>query len=173
MESIYILLGLCLLLVCAFEFINGFHDTANAVAPVIYTNALTARKSVILAAIMNFTGVLVGGITVAMGIIHLLPLETISSQPLAYGVCVVLSLLFTAIIWNLGTWYLGIPASSSHTLIGSILGVSIAIWYLGGDTPSWGKALDAGKSLLLSPLVGFGIAFGAMFILHRLAKQTE
>jgi len=108
---------------------------------------------------MNFTGVLVGGITVAMGIIHLLPLEKISSSPLGYGVCVVLSLLITAIIWNLGTWYLGIPASSSHTLIGSILGVSIAIWYLGGDTPNWHKALDAGKSLLLSPLIGFGIAF--------------
>jgi len=171
--ELYILLGLCLLLVCAFEFINGFHDTANAVAPVIYTNALTARKSVILAAIMNFTGVVVGGITVAMGIIHLLPLETISSQPLAYGVCVVLSLLITAIIWNLGTWYLGIPASSSHTLIGSILGVSIAIWYLGGDTPSWQKALDAGKSLLISPLFGFAIAFGAMFILHKIGKSRE
>jgi inorganic phosphate transporter, PiT family len=140
---------------------------------VIYTNALKAKHSVILAAIMNFTGVLVGGITVAMGIIHLLPLETIASSPLIYGVCVVLSLLITAIIWNLGTWYLGIPASSSHTLIGSILGVSIAIWYLGGDTPSWGKAVDAGKSLLLSPLIGFGIAFSAMYILHRLAKRRE
>lgn len=159
MEIIYISLGLCLLLVCAFEFINGFHDTANAVAPVIYTNAMKPRHSVLLAACMNALGVLIGGITVAMGIIHLLPLETISSSPLGYGVCVVLSLLITAIIWNLGTWYLGIPASSSHTLIGSILGVSIAIWYLGGDLPNWHKALDAGKSLLLSPLVGFGIAF--------------
>lgn len=122
---------------------------------------------------MNALGVLIGGITVAMGIIHLLPLETISSSPLAYGVCVVLSLLITAIIWNLGTWYFGIPASSSHTLIGSILGVSIAIWYLGGDTPSWHKALDAGKSLLLSPLIGFGIAFGLMYILHHIAKRSE
>jgi PiT family inorganic phosphate transporter len=108
-----------------------------------------------------------------MGIIHLLPLETIASSPLIYGVCVVLSLLITAIIWNLGTWYFGIPASSSHTLIGSILGVSIAIWYLGGDAPSWGKAIDSGKSLLLSPLIGFGIAFSAMYILHRLAKKNE
>lgn len=173
MEWLYIALGLCLLLVCAFEFINGFHDTANAVAPVIYTNALKARHSVILAAIMNFTWVVVWGITVAMGIIHLLPLDTIASSPLIYGVCVVLSLLITAIIWNLGTWYFGIPASSSHTLIGSILGVSLAIWYLGGDLPNWHKALDAGKSLLLSPLIGFGIAFWAMYTLHRIGKRHE
>ena len=119
--EIYILLGFCLLLVCAFEFINGFHDTANAVAPVIYTNSLTPKKAVLLAAFFNFLGVILGGIGVAMEIIHLLPLDMIASQPISFGICVVLSLLVSAIIWNFGTWYLGIPASSSHTLIGSIL----------------------------------------------------
>jgi PiT family inorganic phosphate transporter len=119
--EIYILLALCLLLVCAFEFINGFHDTANAVAPVIYTNSLTPKKAVLLAAFFNFLGVSLGGISVAMGIIHLLPLDMIANQPVSFGICVVLSLLLAAIIWNFGTWYLGIPASSSHTLIGSIL----------------------------------------------------
>lgn len=119
--SIYILLGLSLLLVCAFEFINGFHDTANAVAPVIYTKSLSPMRAVLLAAFFNFLGVSLGGIAVAMGIIHLLPLDIIANQPIAFGVSVVLSLLIAAIIWNFGTWYLGIPASSSHTLIGSIL----------------------------------------------------
>jgi phosphate/sulfate permease len=173
--EIYLLLGACLLLVCAFEFINGFHDTANAVAPVIYTNSLSAKKAVLLAAFFNFLWVLLGGISVAMGIIHLLPLDMIANQPVAFGICVVLALLFAAIIWNFGTWYIGLPASSSHTLIGSILGVSLAMYYLDptGVSIPWTKVLDAGKSLLASPVFGFLLAFGAMHVLHLYVKNHD
>jgi phosphate/sulfate permease len=169
--GIFLLLGLCLLLVCAFEFINGFHDTANAVAPVIYTNSLSAKKAVLLAAIFNFLGVVLGGIAVAMGIIHLLPLDIIASEPVAFGICVVLSLLISAIIWNLGTWYLGIPASSSHTLIGSILGVSLAMYYLDARVVlPIGKVTEVFESLLISPFIGFLLAFWFMHILHLYIK---
>jgi PiT family inorganic phosphate transporter len=173
--SLLILLILCLLLVCAFEFINGFHDTANAVAPVIYSNSLTPKKAVILAAIFNFLGVILGGIGVAMGIIHLLPLDLIANQPVGFGVAVVLSLLLAAIVWNFGTWYLGIPASSSHTLIGSILGVSLAMYIIDatGVTIPWTKVIDTFKSLLLSPFIGFLLAFGAMHGLHLWVKNKE
>lgn len=173
--EVYILLGFCLLLVCAFEFINGFHDTANAVAPVIYTNSLSPKRAVLLAAFFNFLGVSLGGISVAMGIIHLLPLDMIASQGVAFGICVVLSLLIGAIIWNFGTWYLGIPASSSHTLIGSILWVSLVMYYLDPATVTipWTKVIDAGKSLLVSPIVGFMLAFGAMHILHLYIKTND
>ncbi len=173
--ELYILLGLCLLLVCAFEFINGFHDTANAVAPVIYTNSLTPKKAVLLAAIFNFLGVILGGIGVAMGIIHLLPLDMIASQPISFGICVVLALLVSAIIWNFGTWYLGIPASSSHTLIGSILGVSLVMYWIDPAwvTIPWAKVLDAGKSLLASPIIGFILAFWLLHVLHLYIKSKD
>ncbi len=172
--SIYILLGLSLLLVCAFEFINGFHDTANAVAPVIYTKSLSPMRAVLLAAFFNFLGVSLGGIAVAMGIIHLLPLDIIANQPIAFGVSVVLSLLIAAIIWNFGTWYLGIPASSSHTLIGSILWVSLAMYYIDSSVviPTT-KVIDTFKSLLISPVIGFLLAFGAMHALHLYVKNGD
>lgn len=112
-----------------FEFINGMNDTANAIAPVIYSHSLEPKKSVLLAAILNFLGVLFGGIAVAMSIMHLLPLSTIIAQPVSFGVILVLSILITAIIWDLGAWYLALPVSSSHALIGSILGVSIALMF--------------------------------------------
>jgi phosphate/sulfate permease len=116
-----------------------------------------------------------GGISVAMGIIHLLPLDMIANQPVAFGICVVLALLFAAIIWNFGTWYIGLPASSSHTLIGSILGVSLAMYYLDptGVSIPWTKVLDAGKSLLASPVFGFLLAFGAMHVLHLYVKNHD
>lgn len=165
--GIFALLSACLLLVCVFEFVNGSHDTANAVSPVIYSHSLKPKIAVILAASMNFLGVTLWGIAVAMGIIHLLPLEVIASQGSMFGICVVLSLLITAILWNAGTWYLGLPASSSHTLIGSIfwVGIAMSILPLPGDQEvslSWHKIIEVIESLLISPVIGFGLAFTVM-----------
>ena len=150
------------------------NDTANAVAPVIYTNSLSPVRSVFLAAIMNFLGVLTWGIGVAMGIMHLLPLDIIVEKSLSFWVVLILSLLFSAIIWNLSVWYLGIPSSSSHALIGSILGVSIAMQYLDPSViPSWAKAEEVFKSLLISPLIWFGLAFLCMGLLHKIVTSSD
>ena len=155
----FLLLGVALLIALAFEFVNGFHDTANAVATVIYTHSLPAQFAVVWSGFFNFLGVLVSSGAVAFGIISLLPVELILQVGSGAGFAMVFALLFAAIIWNLGTWWLGLPASSSHTLIGSIIGVGITNALLRGrDGTSgvdWGKAIDIGYSLLLSPLVGF------------------
>ena len=130
--TLTVLLILCLVLACFFEFINGFHDTANAVATVIYTNSMKPTVAVVYSGILNFCGVLLGGITVAMGIVNLLPMDALVDGDPYHGIAMVMSLLISAIIWNFGTWYLGIPSSSSHTLIGSILGIGIAFYFLYG-----------------------------------------
>src|SRR5918993_607826 len=138
-----VLLIICLIAACGFEFVNGFHDTANAVATVIYTNSLKPWFAVIWSGIWNFLGVLLGGIGVAVSIINLLPVETLVDQNIAHSISMVMALLITAIFWNLLTWYFGIPCSSSHTLIGSILGVGIAYSLLPGITEAavdWGQA---------------------------------
>ncbi len=122
----FFLLFLSLLAACAFEFVNGFHDTANAVATVIYTHSLKPTVAVVWSGIFNFAGVLLGGIGVAMGIINLLPVDLLVDQNVYHSLAMVMALLLSAIIWNLGTWYFGLPSSSSHTLIGSILGVGLA-----------------------------------------------
>src|SRR5688572_2660680 len=132
--SYSVLLILCLVAACGFEFVNGFHDTANAVATVIYTNALKPWTAVILSGICNFTGVLIGGVGVAIGIVTLLPVESLVDQNITHSISMVMALLISAIFWNLLTWYFGIPCSSSHTLIGSILGVGIAYSLLPGIT---------------------------------------
>lgn len=169
------LLIFCLLLACAFEFINGFHDTANAVATVIYTNSLKPWVAVIWSGIWNGIGVFAGGITVAMGISNLLPVEVLTDPDLAHNVALILALLLTAIVWNLGTWYYGIPCSSSHTLVGSILGVGLAFGLI-ADEPSmkyvnWSKAGDIGLSLVLSPLAGFSLAIILMYLLKQFIKN--
>jgi inorganic phosphate transporter, PiT family len=170
--GILIILIICLLLACTFEFVNGFHDTANAVATVIYTNSLKPTVAVVWSGLMNFTGVLTGGIGVAMGIVNLLPVETLTDANTAHGIAMVLALLLSAILWNLGTWYLGIPASSSHTLIGSILGIGLAFYFINGkDAVNWGKAQDIGLSLLVSPVVGFAMSIFIMFIFKRTIKN--
>jgi phosphate/sulfate permease len=152
------------------EFVNGFHDTANAVATVIYTNSLKPRVAVILSGIFNFIGVLVGGIAVAMAIIKLLPVELLVKGGSGMALSMVLALLLAAIIWNVGTWYLGLPSSSSHTLIGSILGVGIAnsmtAGHAFGDGVNWNKAKDIGLSLLVSPMCGF-IAAALLYLLFK------
>jgi phosphate/sulfate permease len=169
------LLIICLLLACTFEFVNGFHDTANAVATVIYTNSLKPTIAVMYSGLLNFTGVMTGGIAVAMGIINLLPMEALIDSNISHGIAMILALLFSAIIWNLGTWYFGIPASSSHALIGSILGIGIAFYFLpdkgGNGVVNWDKAKETGLALLISPLLGFSAAILTMFIFKRTIKN--
>ncbi len=173
--TLTVLLILCILLACFFEFINGFHDTANAVATVIYTNSLKPTVAVVYSGILNFAGVMLGGIAVAMGIVNLLPMDVLVDANPYHGIAMVMALLISAIIWNFGTWYFGIPSSSSHTLIGSILGIGLAFYFLpgevGGSAVNWDKAKDTGMALLLSPLLGFSVAIIVMFIFKRLIKN--
>lgn len=158
--------------VCAFEFVNGFHDTANAVATVIYTKALKPLVAVIWSGAWNFLGVWMGGIAVAMGIINLLPVEEMMLMPLKENLAVVFAVLLTAISWNLLTWYLGIPCSSSHTLIGSILGAGIGYYFIhNGVGVNWKKASDIGLSLLLSPAFGFSAVILLLFVLRYTVKN--
>lgn len=163
----------CLLAVVGFEFVNGFHDTANAVATVIYTKALKPVYAIPWSGFFNFLGVAVSGITVAMGILKLVPLNELMVLPVKVGACMVLSILLSSIIWNLGTWYLGIPCSSSHTLIGAMIGAGLAFtWYYGGSGVNWEKAEEIGLSLILSPILGFGAAALLMYFLIHVLKST-
>lgn len=169
--DIFLLLAFCLFAACAFEFVNGFHDTANAVATVIYTNSMKPNVAVVWSGFFNFLGVLFGGITVAMSIVNLLPVELLIDQNVYHSIAMVLSLLLSAIIWNVGTWYFGLPSSSSHTLIGSILGVGLAFTFMPENTQeggvNWKKAWEVFSSLLVSPLFGFSMAIIVMFLLRR------
>jgi len=158
----YILLGVALFVALAFEFVNGFHDTANAVATVIYTHSLDPQIAVTWSGFCNFIGVVLSSGAVAFGIVSLLPVELILQVGSGAGFAMVFALLVAAIIWNLGTWWLGLPASSSHTMIGSIIGVGIANQLMqarsGTSGVDWGQAANIGKSLVLSPIVGFFVA---------------
>jgi PiT family inorganic phosphate transporter len=173
----FVLLGVALLIALGFEFVNGFHDTANAVATVIYTHSLPPHVAVVWSGLFNFIGVLVSSGAVAFGIISLLPVELILQVGSSAGFAMVFALLIAAIIWNLGTWWLGLPASSSHTLIGSIIGVGVANALMHGrDGTSgvdWAQATKVGYSLLLSPLVGFGAAALLLLLLRALVKNRE
>jgi len=173
--AIFILLCVCLLCAAAFEFVNGFHDTANAVATVIYTNSLQPWVAVVWSGICNFLGVITGGIAVAMGILNLLPLEALIDTNVYHGIAMILALLLSAIIWNLGTWWLGLPASSSHTLIGSILGVGLAFSFIpsesGGAAVNWDKAMETGSTLLFSPFFGFFMTFILVKFIAYLSKN--
>jgi PiT family inorganic phosphate transporter len=170
-----VLLGVALLIALGFEFVNGFHDTANAVATVIYTHSLPPNFAVVWSGFFNFLGVLVSSGAVAFGIIALLPVELILQVGSGAGFAMVFALLIAAIVWNLGTWWLGLPASSSHTLIGSIIGVGIANALMHGrDGTSgvdWAQATKVGYSLLLSPLVGFGCAALLLLALRAFVKN--
>src|ERR1700734_4321188 len=159
----YLLLLVALLIALGFEFVNGFHDTANAVATVIYTHSLPAEFAVMWSGFFNFLGVLVSSGAVAFGIVSLLPVELILQVGSSAGFAMVFALLIAAIIWNVGTWYFGLPASSSHTLIGSIMGVGLANSMMTkgavfGEGVNWAKASEVGMSLLISPIVGFTCA---------------
>lgn len=171
--SYSILLIVCLIAACGFEFVNGFHDTANAVATVIYTNSLKPWVAVVWSGFMNSVGVFAGGIAVAMGIVNLLPVESLVDQNIAHSLSMVGALLISAITWNLLTWYFGIPCSSSHTLIGSILGVGIAYSLLPNSTGvavDWSQASKIGLSLLVSPAFGFTLTIIIMFIIRVATK---
>ena len=171
----YLLLFVALLIALGFEFVNGFHDTANAVATVIYTHSMAAPVAVVWSGFFNFLGVVLSSGAVAFGIISLLPVELILQVGSSAGFAMVFALLFAAIIWNLGTWYLGLPASSSHTLIGSIIGVGIANALMHGQDGTsgvdWGKATEIGYSLLLSPLVGFFAAALLLLLLKLVVRN--
>src|ERR1700704_5975480 len=172
----YILLLVALLIALGFEFVNGFHDTANAVATVIYTRSLPAHIAVVWSGLCNLTGVLLSSGVVAFGIVSLLPVELILQVGSSAGFAMVFALLIAAIMWNLGTWYFGLPASSSHTLIGSIIGVGVANALMRGrDGTSgvdWGKATEIGYALLLSPLFGFAMAAILLVVLKFVVRNA-
>ena len=161
----------------AFEFVNGFHDTANAVATVIYTNSLRPKQAVVWSGICNFLGVYFGGIGVAFSIVYLLPVDLLINIDSGAGMAMVMALLLAAILWNFGTWYLAIPASSSHTLIGAILGVGLASSILSGhgfgSGVNWTKAGQVGLSLLISPVIGFCAAALLLLFGKKLFPQPE
>jgi len=173
----YILLGVALFVALAFEFVNGFHDTANAVATVIYTHSLEPHIAVVWSGFWNFLGVMTSSGLVAFGIISLLPVELILQVGSKAGFAMVFALLVAAILWNLGTWWLGLPASSSHTMIGSIIGVGIANQIMsaksGTSGVDWGQAANVGKSLFLSPVFGFALAYGLLFVMKAVIKNKK
>jgi PiT family inorganic phosphate transporter len=177
--TLVFLLFFCLFAACAFEFVNGFHDTANAVATVIYTHSLQPTQAVVWSGFMNFLGLLTGGVGVTMSIIGLLPTELLMDSNVYHSMAMALALLISAILWNVGTWYFGIPASSSHTLIGSIIGIGVGHALLpeasnkGVSAINWDKAIEIGQALLLSPLFGFALAIILMYILKKSVKNKE
>jgi PiT family inorganic phosphate transporter len=172
----FLLLGLALLIALGFEFVNGFHDTANAVATVIYTHSLPANIAVVYSGCWNLIGVLVSSGTVAFTIVTLLPVELILQVGSSAGYAMIFSLLIAAIIWNLGTWVLGLPASSSHTLIGSIIGVGLANQFMaapgaGASGVDWSQVTKVFEALLFSPLVGFLGSAGLLLAMKALVKS--
>ncbi len=179
--GLVILLVFTVLTVCIFEFVNGFHDTANAVATVIYSGSLKPTVAVIWSGIWNFIGVMASsyffGMAVAIKIANLLPVEALMGQDVHHSIAMVISVMVAAIFWNVGTWYFGIPCSSSHTLIGALLGVGIAFSIMPENTEgvgvNWKEASKIGQSLLISPAFGFSMAIVLMFILRQTIKDRK
>jgi phosphate/sulfate permease len=172
----FLFLIVSLLVAFGFEFINGFHDTANAVTTVIYTRTMKPTPAVAYSGLMNFLGVLLGGTAVAFSIVNLLPVDLLVEANSAAALIMVLSLLLAGVSWNLGTWYLGIPVSSSHALIGSILGVGMAnSLYVGRGLAgvNWGKAGEVGLALLISPLIGFCLAGLLLLAMKRTLREPR
>ncbi len=176
--GVFLFLGLALLIALAFEFVNGFHDTANAVATVIYTNAMPAHAAVVWSGVWNFLGVMTSSGAVAYSIITLLPVDLILNIGSAAGYAMIFALLLAAIGWNLATWYVGLPNSSSHALIGSILGVGLANQLLSGDPSGtagvdWAQATKVLNGLWMAPLIGFAGALLLLLVLKRLARDPK
>ena len=173
----FVLLGVALLIALGFEFVNGFHDTANAVATVIYTHSLEPHLAVAWSGIWNFIGVLTSSGAVAYSIVALLPVELILKVSSGSGFSMVFALLIAAIIWNLGTWWMGLPASSSHTMVGSIIGVGIANQLLQGHSGVSGVDFEqvekVFKALIVSPLIGFGGAALLFFLAKKLLRDPR
>ena len=172
-----VMLGICLALALAFEFSNGFHDTANAVATVIYTNSLPPRIAVIWSGLMNFLGVTLGGIAVAYVLVEILPPEVLSPPNGNPAVAMLASLFLSALIWNVGTWWMGIPNSSSHALIGSLIGISMVAALRGrqglGEGVDWSQIVKVLEALLISPILGFACAFALYWIIRRLFRDEH
>jgi PiT family inorganic phosphate transporter len=172
----YLLLGVALLIALGFEFVNGFHDTANAVATVIYTHSLDPNIAVVWSGLCNLAGVLVSSGAVAFSVITLLPVELILQVSYGAGFAMVFALLIAAILWNLSTWWFGLPASSSHTMVGSIIGVGVANQLMnvhsGTSGVDWGQATKVFEVLLISPLVGF-VCAGALLLLSKVFILTQ
>ncbi|MBB2201597.1 inorganic phosphate transporter [Gluconacetobacter tumulisoli] len=170
-------LVVCFLLVCVFEFVNGFHDTANAVATVIYTNSLKPRTAVIWSGLMNFVGVILGGISVAYGLVELLPADVLSPPNGDPAVPMLMALFGTALAWNLFTWWFGIPNSSSHCVIGALIGVAIGDALLHtrdlGNSVDWSQIWKVLRALAISPILGLVGAGGLYFILKHLVKDPD
>ncbi len=168
--------ALALLIAFGFEFINGFHDTANAVTTVIYTRTLKATPAVAYSGACNFLGVMLGGTAVAFSIVNLLPVDLLVQSDSVRAIVMVISLLLAGVIWNLATWWYGLPVSSSHTLIGSILGVGVTNSLITrGDVSgvNWAKAVEVGLSLLISPVIGFAAASALLLAMKRLVKEPR
>ncbi len=163
----YVLLGTALLIALGFEFVNGFHDTANAVATVIYTHSLEPHIAVVWSGLWNFIGVLTSSGAVAFSIVALLPVELILKVSSGSGFAMVFALLVAAVIWNLATWWRGLPVSSSHTMVGSILGVGLANQFINGHTGTsgvdWAQVTKVFKALIFSPIIGFVLAAVVFF----------
>ena len=174
----FVLLGIALLIALGFEFVNGFHDTANAVATVIYTHSLPPLVAVVWSGFFNFLGVLTSSGAVAFTVVTLLPVELILQVGSGAGYAMIFALLLAAIIWNLGTWAFGLPNSSSHALIGSIMGVGLANQFMApaGSATSgvdWNQALGVFKALLFSPIIGFVCAFGLLLLMKVVIKSKQ
>ena len=167
----FAVIGICISLF--FEFINGFHDTANAVATVIYTHSLPSTAAVIWSGIWNFIGVIMSTGTVAYSVVAILPPALVLNVSSGTGAAALFALLSGAVVWNFGTWFLGIPCSSSHSLIGSILGVSLT-YTLVHSSQGWGIHWEeAGQvllSLVISPIIGFCAAALILFVLRKFVK---
>ena len=175
--GVFAFLALALVIALGFEFVNGFHDTANAVATVIYTNSLPAHFAVVWSGFFNFLGVMLSSGAVAYAIITLLPVELIINVGSSAGYAMIFALLIAAVLWNLATWYVGLPNSSSHTLIGSVLGVGLANQLmasgsLGGTAGvDWGQAQKVLTGLAMAPLIGFVAAFVLLFAMRRVLRN--
>lgn len=173
----YVALALCFLLVCAFEFANGFHDTANAVATVIYTNSLKPRIAVVLSAFMNFLGVLLGGIAVAYALVELLPPDVLSPPNGAPAVPMLVALFATALAWNVFTWFFGIPNSSSHCVIGSLIGIAVGDAIVNsrhiGQAVDWAQIWNVLRALAISPILGLVGAGLLYFVLRHVVKDKH
>jgi len=171
-----VFLFVALFVAFAFEFINGFHDTANAVTTVIYTRTLRPTPAVLFSGFMNFFGVLVGGTAVAFAVVNLLPVDLLINGTTNMALVMVLSLLLAGVIWNLGTWYVGLPVSSSHSLIGAILGVGLANGLLAGQGTAgvnWAKVGEVLLALMVSPAVGFGLAALLLLALKKTVREPR
>jgi inorganic phosphate transporter, PiT family len=176
--GVFLFLAVALLIALGFEFVNGFHDTANAVATVIYTNAMPAPMAVVWSGVWNFLGVMTSSGAVAYSILTLLPVELILNVGSTAGYAMIFALLIAAVTWNLATWYVGLPNSSSHALIGSILGVGVANQLMasgpaGTSGVDWSQATKVLNGLWMAPLIGFGAAFVLLLVMKAVSRNPD